>query len=94
MAFQKGHKLATGRPKGSENEATKQFKTVREVVLSTFHKLQDNPKVNLEQFAIDNPREFYAIAAKLIPTEIKADVLVVKAVLPPFMLSNEPKTES
>ena len=89
MAFTKGHKLATGRPKGSENESTKLFKTVREVVLSTFHKIQSNPDVNLEQFAIDNPKEFYQIAAKLIPTEIKAEVAVVKAELPPFMKSNE-----
>jgi len=84
----KGKKTG-GRVKGSINEVTKQMRTVREVVLSTFHKIQSNPDVNLEQFAIDNPKEFYQIAAKLIPTEIKAEVAVVKAELPPFMKSNE-----
>jgi len=74
MPFEKGHKLAKGRPKGSENEITKKFKTVREVVLDTFHKIQENPMVRLEQFAIDNPRDFYNIAAKLIPAEVHANI--------------------
>ena len=56
-----------GRPKGSQNKLTK---TVRETVLATFNELQDDPKHNLLEFAKKHPREFYQIAAKLIPNEI------------------------
>ena len=50
------------------------MRTVKETVLAVFHDIQNNPKVNLTQFAIDHPRDFYAIAAKLIPTEVSASV--------------------
>lgn len=76
MGFQKGHKLAKGRPKGSENEITKKMKTVKETVLSVFNDIQNDPKVNLTNFAKTYPRDFYAIAAKLIPTEVSASVEV------------------
>lgn len=62
-----------GRPAGTPNHLTK---TVKETVLSVFNEIQDDPKVKLSQFARDYPRDFYAIAAKLIPTDIKADVSV------------------
>jgi hypothetical protein len=74
MPFEKGHKLAKGRPKGSENELTKQMKTVKETVLNVFNELQDDPKTELKQFAKRFPREFHAIAAKLIPTEVNAQI--------------------
>jgi hypothetical protein len=57
----------TGRKKGSQNKLTK---TVKETVLSVFNKLQDDPKNNLTKFAEKYPRDFYNIAAKLIPTEL------------------------
>lgn len=60
-----------GRPKGTPNKLTR---TVREVVLDTFNKIQLDPKHNLESFAKANPKEFYQIAAKLIPTEVTATV--------------------
>lgn len=55
-----------GRPTGSANELTK---TVKQTVLEVFHKLQNDPNSSLEAFAVKHPRDFYAIAAKLIPTE-------------------------
>jgi hypothetical protein len=66
--FQKGQ---GGRPKGALNKTTK---TVKEVVLAAFNELQEDKKNNILQFAKDNPKEFYQIAAKLIPTEINAKV--------------------
>lgn len=81
--FEKGN---AGKPKGAQNKLTK---TVRDTVMAVFENLQDDPKANLEEWGKNNPTEFYKIAAKLIPTEIKADVALVKAELPPFMKSHE-----
>lgn len=61
----------SGRPKGATNKLTR---TVKETVLEVFNIIQDDPKVNLEAFAKKYPRDFYTIAAKLIPTEMKAQV--------------------
>jgi len=49
-------------------------KTVKETVLAVFNTLQDDPKNNLTAFAEKHPRDFYAIAAKLIPTELAGKV--------------------
>lgn len=67
MPFEKGRGKEGGRKKGAENRITK---TVKETVLGVFNKIQQDPKVNLEEFAKKYPRDFYQIAAKLIPTEI------------------------
>lgn len=56
-----------GRPKGAQNHLTK---TVKETVLNVFNDIQQDPKLNLRAFAKDHTRDFYQIAAKLIPTEI------------------------
>jgi hypothetical protein len=66
--FEKGN---SGRPKGAQNKLTK---SVKETVLAAFNDLQDDPKNNILAFAKQNPRDFYQIAAKLIPTEINAKV--------------------
>lgn len=66
--FKKGN---PGKPKGAQNKLTK---TVKEVVLATFNTLQKSKEHNLIAFAEKNPKEFYQIAAKLIPTEINAKV--------------------
>lgn len=58
----------SGRPKGAENKLTR---TVKETVLNAFLIMQQDKKHNLIEFAKKYPRDFYAIAAKLIPTEIK-----------------------
>jgi hypothetical protein len=62
--FQPG---APGRPPGTQNKLQK---TVKETVLSVFNEIQADPKANLTAFAKKYPRDFYAIAARLIPTEI------------------------
>lgn len=85
----KGKKTG-GRVKGvSINETTKQFRTVREVVLNTFLNREQSPETSLAAFAEEYPKEFYTIAAKLIPNEVNATVEVHKKELPPFMRSNE-----
>lgn len=60
-----------GRPKGVKNKITT---TVKGAVLDAFIKLQADSKNNLEAFAKKYPRDFYQIAAKLIPTEVQATV--------------------
>ena len=62
------------KPKGATNKITR---TVKETVLGVFNDLQSDPKANLSNWGKENPTEFYKIAAKLIPTEIKADVQTV-----------------
>lgn len=86
MAFVKGQQKKGGRQKGSLNAVNK---TVKETVLAVFNDLQADPKVNLLEFGKKYPKEFYQIAAKLIPTEVNANVEVVKRELPPFMKSND-----
>lgn len=60
-----------GKPQGATNKLTK---TVKETVLAVFNELQDDPKANLASFAKKYPRDFYNIAAKLIPTEVTGTV--------------------
>jgi len=75
--FKEGNK---GRPKGAVNHLTK---TVKETVLAVFNDLQQDPKANLLQWGKDNPTPFYQIAAKLIPTEVNAnmDVTGIKTLI-------------
>lgn len=68
----------SGRPKGAVDRITR---TVKETVLMVFNKIQEDPETALESFARKYPRDFYAIAAKLIPTDIRADVRVTKVTL-------------
>ncbi len=77
MAFEEGISgNPNGRPKGSQNRLTK---TVKETVLDVFLKLQEPDaaqpdKMSLDKFAEKYPKDFYNIAAKLIPTELSAKV--------------------
>lgn len=66
--FEKGQ---GGRPKGTKNKLTK---TVKEMVKATFDELQGDPKANMLAFAKKYPRDFYNIAAKLIPTEVDSTI--------------------
>lgn len=61
----------SGRPVGAKDKLTK---TVKETVLAVFNDLQDDPKNNLTAFAVKYPRDFYNIAAKLIPMDLKATI--------------------
>lgn len=67
--YKKGE--APGRPHGAVNKLTR---TVKETVLAVFNELQSDPDVKLSAWAKNEPTEFYKIAAKLIPTEIKGKV--------------------
>jgi hypothetical protein len=72
MPFVKGKSgNAAGRPPGAANVLTK---TIREGVLETYHVLQSTPGHTLLDFAKQFPRDFWPLAGKLIPTEIKADI--------------------
>lgn len=66
--FQKGN---PGKKPGTKNKFTS---TVKETVLAVFNDLQGDRRANLKTFARKYPRDFYQIAAKLIPTEISAKV--------------------
>ena len=72
--FKPGNK---GKPKGTTNIITR---TVKEAVLQEFNEQQYSPdrKWPLKKFANKYPRDFYAMAAKLIPTEIKANFTKVE----------------
>jgi hypothetical protein len=69
----------SGRPKGSANRSTI---TVKSAVAKVFQDLQEEsaagiPKyegVHLKSWAMQQPTEFYKMAAKLIPTEISGKV--------------------
>lgn len=60
-----------GRKAGVPNKLTK---TVKEAFEAAFASAQKLPGVKLEDWMKDNPTEFYKIAAKLIPQDIKASV--------------------
>jgi hypothetical protein len=81
--WQKGDGKPKGRPPGLQNAITR---TVKETVLAVFNDLQEDPQANLTTWAKSEPTEFYKIAAKLIPTEVKATVeseRVVVNLIPP-----------
>jgi hypothetical protein len=72
MPFDKGKSgNPAGKPKGAKNRLTR---TVKETILEVFNIMQDDPKGNLLAFAKRYPRDFYAIAARLIPTEVTGTV--------------------
>lgn len=70
-AFKKGHIKKGGRKKGVQNKVTR---TVKDTVLKVFNDIQSDPKVKLSAFAKRYPRDFYAIASRLIPTELTGNI--------------------
>lgn len=71
-AFKKGEKRPNqGRPKGKLNKLTL---TVKEAFEAAFRKLQNEPGAKLDDWAKENPTDFYKIAAKLIPTAVEAEM--------------------
>jgi len=82
--FKKGE--APGRPPGVQNKITR---TVKETVLKVFNDLQNDPKHNLTAFAKSYPRDFYNISAKLIPTEISANVKSTTVIVGMQILEND-----
>lgn len=71
MAKPKGSKKVGGRTKGTPNKLTT---SVKEAVQIAFDSLQLDSKANLKSWGKENPTEFYRLASKLIPTDIKAQV--------------------
>jgi hypothetical protein len=69
--FEPGNKKGKGRPKGTPNKVTK---TVKETLLQVFNDAQNDPKTSLEALLKKDIRAFYAMCAKLIPTEIQGKV--------------------
>ncbi len=66
--------VGSGRKAGQTNKLTK---TVKDVVSAVFNELQEMkagkpvyPGAHMQYWALEQPTEFYKIAAKLIPTEI------------------------
>jgi hypothetical protein len=85
--FEKGN---PGRPVGATNRLAK---TVKGTVLEVFNKIQEDPKLNLVAFSKKYPREFYQIAARLIPTELQATIETypsIKIEMPEGMSINFP----
>lgn len=75
--YEKGHKKAGGRTKGTLNKATVLMVSVRDTVLAAFNEIQKDKNANIVTWGKQNPKDFYNIAAKLIPTEITAKVQVL-----------------
>lgn len=79
MAFQKGHKLATGRPKGAINRSTEMMKlTIARAVDNTLNTLS----ADLDKIRKDDPERAIELALKLMEftlpklsrTEMKAEI--------------------
>ena len=79
MAFQKGHKLATGRPKGAINRSTEMMKlTIARAVDNTLNTLS----ADFEKIRKDDPERAIELALKLMEytlpklsrTEVRAEI--------------------
>ena len=67
----------SGRKKGQQNKSTLIMKSVRDTVLDAFNVLQKDAKANIVEWGRKHPKDFYQIAAKLIPTEISNKVVLI-----------------
>lgn len=69
MGAPKGHKKTGGREKGTPNKLTK---TVREAVELAFTEMNEDATqpYSLIEWGKKNPKDFYLIAAKLIPIQV------------------------
>ena len=74
-----------GRVAGTPNKLTR---TVKETVLAVFNQLQSDRTHNLLEFGKKNPKEFYLIASKLIPTEVKNEIYMPEGIKIEF--TNDP----
>lgn len=77
MAFQKGHSLSTGRPKGSKNRISRDIRQVfnevyEEMGANQLDSVTGKPMTGKEamlDWARNNPTEFYRLFGKMIPTK-------------------------
>lgn len=71
MPYKKGESgNPDGKPKGVKNKLTT---SVKEAFKIAFDELQGDDQHKLSEWAKSNPTEFYKLASKLIPTEIKGE---------------------
>ena len=79
MAFEKGHKLATGRPKGAINRSTEMMKV--SIARATNVVLDDLPSI-MKQMIREDPKSAVDLAIKLLEfnmpklsrTELRAEI--------------------
>jgi hypothetical protein len=74
MAKPRGKPFTPGNKAAENRGANKITKTVKGTFLDVFLEMQTMPKVNLLEWGIENPRDFYGLATKLIPTELAGNV--------------------
>lgn len=67
--FEKGHTKKGGKELGTPNKLTK---TVRDLIENTFNEMNQDPTkpYSLIEWGKQNPKDFYLIAAKLIPIQV------------------------
>lgn len=75
MPFKKGKPKTGGKQKGTQNKLTTSVKDAFQIA---FQELQNDKEANLLNWAKLNTTEFYKIASKLIPTDIKGDIKVIQ----------------
>ncbi len=64
-------KKTGGRKKGTPNKLSS---TVKENVVAVFNHLNGEELTHIKDWALENPTQFYNLYAKLLPTEIEADI--------------------
>jgi hypothetical protein len=68
MPFEQGHKKIGGRRKGSINKSTAK---VKDSIIAAFEEV--GGESYLAKVALDDPKTFCALLARLLPTEMKAE---------------------
>lgn len=88
MPFYPGHKLATGRPVGSQNKVPVELREMIRQALDGVGGVK-----YLMQQAIDNPAPFLTLIGKVIPSDVKISLVLPEArVYPMGIPQSEPIT--
>jgi hypothetical protein len=68
--------MATGKKTGGRTKGTpnKLSMTVKENVIAVFTHLNGDDLTHMKEWALENPTQYYNLYAKLLPTEIEADI--------------------
>jgi hypothetical protein len=86
--FKKGMTKMGGRKAGTPNTFTKSF---REALLIAYENIGGNEAFS--RWAAENQTEFYRIAARLIPTELKTHSEPVRVIIDTLGTYTDPPTE-
>lgn len=84
MTFQKGHKLATGRPAGTPNKINAEIRDMIREALDGVGGVS-----YLIQQASDNPVAFMTLIGKVIPSDVKISLVTPEARVFPMGLTEE-----